>query len=479
MTGPCDLSAVEARRLIGRRALSPVELMESCLARIAAIDPALNAIVTMDPDAARAMAREAEAAVMRGDPLGPLHGLPLAAKDNRAVKGMRTTNGSLLQKDNVPTADEPGMARLRAAGAVIFAKTNMPEFGAGANTTNRVFGTTGNPFDPTRTCGGSSGGSAVALASGMVPLATGSDYGGSVRTPASFCGIAGFRPSLGVAPSPGSTAVLSPFGVNGTMGRDIADAHLLLGPLAHYDPRDPFSHPGVSEVGLPIPETDLASLRLAWSPDLGCCPIDAGIASLLETRVTALESLVGRLERAHPDMGPIHEVFEVTRGVAFVSAFRDDLKHRRELLDRNVIDNTERGLAYSLDDVAWAQAEQTKLYRRWLGFFETHDVLILPAASVPPFPHEQLFVEEINGEAMPSYMRWLSISYAPTLGFACAAVVPCGVDAQGLPFGLQIAGPKGADRKVLGVARALEQVLAGMEGCARPLPDLEKLKAAG
>jgi len=475
MSEPCDLSAVEARRLIGRRALSPVELMESCLARIAAVDPALNAIVTLDPDAARAMAREAEAAVMRGDPLGVLHGLPLAAKDNRAVKGMRTTNGSLLQKDHVPDADEPGMARLRAAGAVIFAKTNMPEFGAGANTTNRVFGTTGNPFDPGRTCGGSSGGSAVALACGMSPLATGSDYGGSVRTPAAFCGIAGFRPSLGVAPSPGSTAALSPFGVNGTMGRDIADAHLLLSALAHHDPRDPFSHPGVAEVGLPVPETDLSALRVAWSPDLGCCPGAGEVARRLEARVTALEPLFARLERAHPEMGPIHEVFEITRGVAFLAAFRDHLRERRELLDRNVIDNTERGLAFTAEDVAWAQKEQTDLYRRWLAFFERHDVLICPAASVPPFPHAQLFVEAIDGVAMPTYMRWLAISYAPTLAFACAAVVPCGVDAQGLPFGLQIAGPKGADRRVLGVARALERALAGIEGCARPVPDLARL----
>lgn len=479
MTEPCDLSAVEARRLIGARRLSPVELMDSCLARIEEVDPALNAIVTLDPDHARALAREAEAAVMRGDALGPLHGLPLAAKDNRAVAGMRTTQASLIHKDDVPEADEPGMARLRAAGALIFAKTNMPEFGAGANSTNRVFGTTGNPFDPTRTCGGSSGGSAVALATGMAPLATGSDYGGSVRTPASFCGVSGFRPSLGVAPSAGAAAVLSPFGVNGSMGRDMADTHLQLAAMAAYDPRDPFSHPGVTGVAAPVRPADLASLRLAVSPDLGCCPVDAGIARLFEERVAKLAPFCGALEQAHPNMGDVHDVFEVTRGVAFVAAFAEHLEKRRDLLDRNVADNCDRGLEYGLGDVARAQAEQARIYRRWLAFFEDHDVLLLPAASVPPFPHTSLFVEEINGEPMPTYMRWLSITYAPTMAFACAAAVPCGLDAHGLPFGIQIAGPPGDDRKVLAAAFAIEEALAGIEGCGRPLPDLSKLAEAG
>ncbi|GMG83721.1 amidase family protein [Paralimibaculum aggregatum] len=478
MTAPCDLSAVAARRLIGARALSPVELMQSCLDRIAAVDPALNAIVTLDPDAALADARAAEAAVMRGDALGPLHGLPLAAKDNRATRGMRTTHGSLIFKDAVPEEDEPGMARLRAAGAVIFAKTNLPEFGAGANSTNRLFGPTGNPFDPARTCAGSSGGSAVALATGMAPLATGSDYGGSVRTPAAFCGIAGFRPSLGVAPLPGAAAVLSPFGVNGAMGRDMADTHLLTAAMAVHDPRDPFSHPGVAAVADPIRPADLSSLRVAASVDLGCAPIAQEIAAVFEERLAGFGGLFGRLERAHPDMGEVHDVFEVTRGVAFVAAHRDHLDNRRELLDRNVIDNCERGLEYSLGDVARAQAEQARIYRRWHAFFEKHDVLIAPAASVSPFPHSELFVSEIDGMPMPTYMRWLAITYAPTMAFATAAVLPCGLDAQGMPFGIQVLGPMGADRKVLAAAMALEQALAGIEGCARPLPDLARLAEA-
>ncbi len=478
MTEPCDLSAVEARRLIGLKRLSPVELLESCLARIAAVNPALTAIVTLDEEMGRQAARAAEDAVMAGGPLGPLHGLPVALKDDWAAKGLRTTCGSLIFEDHVPEADDPGTARLRAAGAVIFAKTNMPEFGAGANTTNRVFGPTRNPFDPKLTPGGSSGGTAAALATGMVPLATGSDYGGSVRTPAAFCGVTGFRPSLGVCPHTGSAAVLSPFGVKGPMARDLADAHLLLQAMVGHDPRDPHSHPTAARVAEPLAEPDLATLRVAISPDFGAVPMAAEGARLFERRVTGLAGLFGRLAPAHPDMGPVHEVFEILRGVAFLASHRGHLETSRDKLDRNVIDNCERGLGYSLGDVAWAQAEQTALYRRWLAFFEEWDLLLCPAASVAPFPVEELFVEAIDGQPMPTYMRWLAISYAPTMAFACAAAIPFGLCTRGLPFGLQIAGPPGADAKVLAAARAIERTLAESPETGRPRPDLAALAGA-
>jgi amidase len=476
MTDPCDLTAVEARRLIGARKLSPVELMESCLARIERVDGALNAIVTLDAEGAMATARVAEAAVMAGATLGPLHGLPVAIKDNRATRGMRTTHGSLIYKDNVPATDDPSVALVRQAGGIIFCKTNLPEFGAGANTVNRVFGATGNPFDPSRTCGGSSGGSAVALATGMAPLATGSDYGGSLRTPASFCGVTGFRPSMGVAPMANGPAVFSPWGVNGPMGRNVADAHLLLSAQANYDPRDPFSHAGVTEIATPLREIDLGVLKIAVTPDLGCCPVDAGIARVFGERVGRFSPAFGAVEHAAPDFGEIHDMFEVLRGLSFVSAHGERVKKHRDLLDRNVVDNVERGLEYSLADVAWAHNEQTRVTRNWLSFFDEYDALICPGASVPPFPHSQLFVTQINGAAMPTYMRWLAISYAPTMAMAAGAVLPCGSDELGLPFGIQILGPRGADRKILEIALALEQVLAADPSTARPLPDLAKLK---
>jgi len=468
---PCDLSAVEARRMIGAKALSPVELMQSCLDRIEATNGTLNAIVTLDGEGALATAREAERAVMAGAALGRLHGLPVAVKDGSDTAGMRTTHGSLIYADHVPEADDAGVARLRGAGAIPFAKTNMPEFGAGANTVNRVFGATGNPFDPVKTSAGSSGGSAAALAAGMCPLATGSDYGGSLRTPAAFCGVAGFRPSFGVAPAPDTASFLSPWGVHGPMGRSTADAALLLSAQAAHDPRDPFSHPGVAALADPIPAADLGTLRIARSADLGCCPVAREVAALFEERVTGA---VGSTD-ATPDFGPVHDVFEITRGIAFLSSHHERLKTQRALLDRNVIDNCERGLAFTAADVAWAHREQAALHRRFHAFFEEYDVLLAPAAAVPPFPHAQLFVEEIDGVAMPTYMRWLALCYAPTMAFATAAAIPCGVDAGGMPFGIQVIGRKGSDRTVLAAALALEARFAESPATARPVPDLARL----
>ena len=474
MTEPADLDATEARRLIGAKALSPVELLDSCLARIAATNPKVNALVTVDEEGARAAAKAAEKAVMEGKPLGRLHGLPIAVKDNRDVKGMKTTHGSLLYKDNVATEDDLGSQRLRAEGAILFAKSNLPEFAAGANTTNRLFGPTGNPFDLTKTSSGSSGGSAAALAAGMCPLATGSDYGGSLRTPAAFCGVTGFRPSLGLAPSPDMGAYLSPWGVNGPMARTMADAALLLSVQAGYDPRDPFSHPA-DGVEPNIPAVDLASVRLAASADFGIAPVAGEIKDVFNARAEGLAGAGLTVEAASPDFGPAHEIFEITRGIAFLVQHHDRVMTQRGDLDRNVIDNTERGLTFKAVEIAWAQREQAALYRRFVAFFERYDALIAPAAAVSPFPHSELFVKEIDGTPMETYMRWLAITYIPTMAFACAAAIPCGRDGHGLPFGLQVIGPRGADRKVMAIAAALEAHFAASPDTARPVPDFAAL----
>jgi Asp-tRNA(Asn)/Glu-tRNA(Gln) amidotransferase A subunit family amidase len=474
MTEPCDLSALDARRAMARRQLSPVELLESCLARIAATNGAVNAMVAMDVDAARGRAAEIEQAIGRGEEVGLLAGLPVGVKDLHATAGLRTTFGSLLFKDHVPAADERGVAQVRKAGGVIVGKTNTPEFGAGANTVNRVYGATGNPFDPSRTCAGSSGGSGAALALGQVALATGSDYGGSLRTPAAFCGVAGFRPSPGLVPGVDRPASLSPFGVAGPMGRSIADAHLLLRAQVGVDKRDPFSSRDVESLPAGLAGADLGRLRVAVSTDLGCAPVDRRIAALFQARVGRFRHVFRDLEERAPDFSGVHETFEALRGVHYVAAHRERLETARELLDRNVIDNTERGLQLSLGDVARAHVEQTRLYRRVLAFFQELDVLICPAASVSPFPHAQLFVEAINGEPMPTYMRWLAITYAPTMALCCAAAIPCGLDHAGLPFGLQVIGPNGADALVLEAAHALEQVLARDPETARPLPDVSR-----
>ena len=472
----CDLSAVEARRLIGRKELSPVELLESCVARVEQTNKTVNAIVAMDVTAARRHAIATQEALRKGDELGLLAGLPIGVKDLQATAGLATTWGSLLFKGHVPTEDEFSIANVRRAGGVILAKTNTPEFGAGANTTNRVYGPTGNPFDAAKTCAGSSGGSAAALALGQVPLATGSDYGGSLRTPAGFCGVVGFRPSPGVVPNIDRAAGLIPFGVTGPMGRSVEDAHLLLKAQIGQDKRDPFSSSDNARIPARLSGADLGRLRVAASVDLGCAPVDRSVAQVFRARVKQFGHAFREVQERAPDLANVHETFEVLRGVHFVAAHRERLEKHRELLDRNVIDNTERGLELSLADVSRAHVEQTQLAKRFIAFFKEVDVLICPAASVSPFPHGQLFVEEINGERMPTYMRWLAITYAPTMALACAAVLPCGRDHTGMPFGIQVIGPMGADAHVLEVAYALEQVLAENKETARPTADLARLR---
>jgi Asp-tRNA(Asn)/Glu-tRNA(Gln) amidotransferase A subunit family amidase len=308
------------------------------------------------------------------------------------------------------------------------------------------------------------------LALGQVPLATGSDYGGSLRTPAAFCGVAGFRPSPGLVPSVDRIASLSPFGVTGPMGRTIADAHLLLRAQMCVDRRDPFSSDRERWMPASLRGADLGRLRAAVSPDFGCAPVDRRIAALFKERVGKFRHAFREVEERAPDFSGVHETFEVLRAVNFVAAHRERLEKARHLLDRNVTDNTERGLQYTLADVARAHVEQTKLYNRVLAFFREVDVLICPAASVSPFPHAQLFVEEIDGERMPTYMRWLAITYALTTALCCAAAIPCGLDHAGMPFGIQVIGPNGADARVLEVAHALEQVLAADRETARPVP---------
>jgi Asp-tRNA(Asn)/Glu-tRNA(Gln) amidotransferase A subunit family amidase len=380
----------------------------------------------------------------------------------------------LLFADHIPDADAPTVANLRAAGANIFCKTNTPEFGAGANTRNRVYGATGNPFDPALTVSGSSGGSAAALAVGQVPLATGSDYGGSLRTPAAFCGIVGFRPSVGVVPAPDRASGLVPWGVRGPMGRSVADAYLLLRAQVDACMADPFS---VRRLDLPatLDPADLAGVRAAISVDMGEAPVSQAIRAVFARKAARFGRHLKHVEQAHPDFSGVHKVFESHRAIAYVAAHQDKLKNHRDLLDRNVIDDTERGLKLTMEEVGRGYVEQHKLMQRVIAFFERFDVLITPAASVSPFPHAQLFVEQIDSEKMPTYLSWLALTYMPTMALCCACAIPCGRDDKGLPFGIQIIGPRGSDLKVLGIALALEQAMAGDAETARPVPDWQTL----
>ena len=485
MTEPCDLTALEARRLIGRKALSPVELLESCLARIAAVDHAVNAMVALDTDRARAAARAAEDAVMRGDALGPLHGLPVGIKDLAETAGLRTTFGSPIFRDHVPAGDALMVAAIRRAGGIVIGKTNTPEFGAGANTRNAVYGATGNPFDPTRSAAGSSGGAAVALATGMAPLCSGSDTGGSLRNPAAFCGIVGFRPSAGLVPSETRPHGWSNLGVLGPMARNVADTALLLSAMASDDAQDPLAYTlhartvrGKPALFHPVRRIDLASLRLACSEDFGQVPVERTVREAFRAAAAAARPLFRESEDAHPDCAGADDAFQVLRAANFLAAHLERVRTRPQDVGPNVRVNVEEGLRYTLEDYARAATAQTRLYRRFQSFFARWDVLITPAITVSPRPWRELYPTEIDGQEMRSYVHWLAMAYTVTLAGHPAICLPVGRDAKGMPFGLQIVGPRGGDAFVLAVAAALEEAFAADPALRRPVPDIAALKAA-
>jgi Asp-tRNA(Asn)/Glu-tRNA(Gln) amidotransferase A subunit family amidase len=484
LTEPCDLTARDARRLIGRKALSPVDLLESCLRRIEAINPAVNAVVAVDAERARAAARGAEGAVMRGDDLPPLHGLPVGIKDLDDTAGLRTTHGSLLYRDHVPAQDSGVVARVRAAGGIVLAKTNTPEWGLGANTRNAVYGATGNPFDPQKSSAGSSGGSAVALATGMAPLCTGSDMGGSLRNPAAFCGIVGFRPSPGLVPSEKRLLGWLPLSVNGPMARTVGDTALLLSAMAADDARDPLAYTlhGARVRGAPdrtrLPRIDLAGLRVAISEDFGVAPVEQVVRRAFRARIDACRSLFRETADAHPDCRGGDESFAVLRAGSVLASHLERYRTRPDECGPSLKANVEEGLAYTLEDHARAHAAQTRIYRSFQDFFRDRDVLITPAITITPRSWRELYPREIDGQAARNYFHWLALAYYVTLAGHPALSLPVGLDEHGMPFGLQIVGPRGGDALVLGVAAALEEAFADSAALRRPLPDLAKLRAA-
>ena len=478
MTEPCDLTAVEARRLIGRKQLAPSELLASCIARIEAVDHAVNAMVARDFERARAAAKQADAAVVRGGALPPLHGLPIGVKDLEETEGLRTTFGSVIFRDHVPTADARIVAAVRQAGAIVVGKTNTPEFGAGANTRNAVYGATGNPFDPTRSAAGSSGGSAVALATGMVPLCTGSDTGGSLRNPAAFSGIVGFRPTPGLVANERRGLGWSNLPVLGPMARTVPDVCLLLSTMVSDDARDPLAT-AVRPEDYAVPSRiDLSRLRVALTPDFGFAPTERHIAQVFAEKTAALRQAFARAEDTTPDCGGADEAFEVLRSLGFLAGHAEKVRARPQDVGPNVRANVEEGLRYSAADVARAQAMQTALYRRWQAFFDDWDVILTPSITISPRSWRELYPAEIDGKLTRTYFHWLALAYAVTLAGHPAVSLPVGLDHNGMPFGLQIVGPRGGDAFVLFVAAELEAMLAADATTARPVPDLERLKAA-
>ena len=469
-------SAVELRRLIGSRQLSPVELMDACIARIEAINPAINAIAATDFERARDSARAAEADVMRGAPLGPLHGLPLGVKDLQDTAGLLTTYGNAGLRGNVPAHDNALVARLRAAGAIVTAKTNVPDMGAGANTRNPVWGATGNPFNPSLNAGGSSGGSAAALAVDMLPIATGSDTGGSLRIPASLCGVVGMRPSPGLVANDARPLGWSVISVLGPMGRTVADTALQLSASVGFNALDPLSYDQQGASFWPLAPTDLSTLRVGTTEDFGLCIVDPEIRRVFRERVEAIRPWVASCEPIDLQLGDADRAFDTLRAESFVAAFADTYRTAPETLGPNVRANVEMAAAITLADRAWAHLEQTRIARRFARAFERFDVIIAPTTPVTPFPWTELYAGRIDGQAMRNYYHWLGLTYVVTLATNPALSLPCGRDEHGMPFGLQMVGRLRGDAALLSAAQALEHAFDAAPALRRPRPDLEPLR---
>lgn len=454
----CSAPATELTRRIAGREVSAVEVMTAHLARIHDVNPRLNAIVTLLPEKVLlAEAEKADRAVAAGDPLGPLHGLPVAHKDLTLTRGIRTTFGSPIFADFVPEEDALIVARLRAAGAITIGKTNTPEFGAGSQTFNPVFGPTRNPWDPTKTCGGSSGGAAVALATGMVPIADGSDYGGSLRNPASFCGVVGLRPSPGRVPVWPDETPWYPVPVQGPMARSAADAALMLSAIAGPDPRAPLSLPDPGEDFRRPLDRDFRDVRVAWSADFGGVPFDPRVSAALAPARSALEAIGCAVEDADPDMSGAAEAFDRWRAWYFELNWGPLLDRHRDEMKDTVIWNIEQGRGLSASALAEASRRWTALLRRVRAFFERYEFFVLPVSQVPPFDVTVPYPTEVAGVPMKTYTEWMASCAWVSLFGAPAVSVPVGATPEGLPVGLQIVGRPRDDFGVLQLAHALEQ----------------------
>jgi amidase len=461
-TPSVESSARAMADAVRRREISARELLDLHLARIAERNPQLNAIVSLDEERARAGAADADAATARGEDLGPLHGLPFAFKDSHDVAGWRTTYGSRLFADHVPDTDDLVVARIRAAGVVPIGRTNVPEFATGSHTFNQVFGTTLNPVDPTRSAGGSSGGAACALRAGMVPLADGSDMGGSLRNPASFCGVVGLRPSLGRVPTWPTDNLWETTSVSGPLARSVDDLSLLLSVIAGPDPHVPtaLGDPGSGFDG--VSPVDAAGLRVALSTDLGgLLEVDPEVRRVVEEAGGLLASAGAAVESAYPDLHEADDTFRTLRAWHFQASLGDLLAAHPDDLKPSLAANIRAGESLTGADVASAFQQRTALVERMRAFFESYDVLVLPTSQVPPFPADQEYPAEINGRPMPTYLDWMRSAYVITVTGCPAVSVPAGETADGLPVGVQMVAPFGADRRLLEVAAAFEGLRGG------------------
>jgi amidase len=453
----CFLQAHELVSLVRKKKISAAEVMEAHLAQIEKINPKVNAIVTLLPEIAMDQAKRADEMLAQNKEVGLLHGLPVAHKDIVLTKGIRTTFGSPIFADFIPDEDGLIVERLRKAGALTIGKTNTPEFGAGSQTYNEVFGETLNPYDITKTCGGSSGGAAVALACGMMPIADGSDMGGSLRNPASYCNVVGFRPSPGRVPLWPDLVGWYPLLVEGPMARTVKDAALMLSAIAGPDARSPISitEPGTS-FNRPL-DRDFKGVRIAWSRSLGGLPVDPQVTAVIEEKRHVFESLGCITEDLEPDFEGADEAFKVWRAWRVEIGFGELLKEHRHLIKDTVIWNIEEGIKLNGPQIGAAERKRTDLYHRIRKLMETYEYLVLPVSQVPPFDVKERYVREINGEVMETYIDWMKSCYYISAIGNPAISVPCGFTPDGLPIGVQIVGRHQNDFSVLQLAYAFEQ----------------------
>lgn len=450
LTELTELTAVDAVAVLKSKDASPRDFVEAALTRIEAVDGPVNALPTLCADRARDTADRADAGSI-------LAGLPVVVKDLNDVAGVRTTYGSPAYTDHVPERSDIMVERLEQNGAVPIAKSNTPEFGAGANTFNEVFGKTRNPWNTALTCGGSSGGSAVALSTGMAWLATGSDLGGSLRTPASFCGVVGMRPSPGTVARSSGTAPYDMLSVQGPMGRTVEDVALMLDAMSGRHAEDPISQPAPETSFLSVAQNPKKPARIAFSPDLGFLPVDAQVRSAVTAAMRYFQSMGVEVEETCPDFSDTPQIFQTLRASLFAAGHADDLENHREKLKSDVVWNIEKGLALSAGDIGKAERGRAALYARMVRFFEQYDILACPTALVPPFDVDQRYVEEIEGHRFDNYVDWLGITYAITCTSCPAISVPCGFTESGIPIGLQLVGRPRGDAELLGFASLFQK----------------------
>ncbi len=457
-TDLCFSPATALAAQLRSKAISAREVMRAHLAQIARVNPQINAIVTLLPeDDLLAAADAADAALARGAAVGPLHGLPIAHKDLELTRGIRTTFGSPLHRDFIPERSTLLVERLQGAGAITIGKTNTPEFGAGSQTYNEVFGETKNPYDPTKTCGGSSGGAAVALACGLVPIADGSDLGGSLRNPASFCNVVGFRTAPGRVPVYPSTMGWWPFSVVGPMARTVGDIALLLRAIAGPERRVPISIPESPDRFAAPLDRDFRGVRVAWSPTLGGQPIDRRVVAALAAQRHVFQDLGCTLAEATPDFTDADAIFKAWRAWRTDAAQSAQIAQHGALIKETIRREAAEGAGLTGPDLSRLEMARTALYERVTTFMDEYEFLICPVAQVPPFDINERYVTSIEGVPMASYIDWMRSCYYITVTGLPAIAVPCGFTDDGLPIGVQIVGRHQDEFGVLQLAHAFEQ----------------------